>query len=185
MSPPLASSVVRATLVALAVGMAAPTAEAWDWEVHGTLGPGDPTFNRPSTTFPPCTLSTNGTDVYYDLYTDYFPGGYAYIEITGTINRPVIATYPAGTFNPASACDNIHGVGGCMPLPIAAVTPIFEEAGSYDIVVTHCYNGDSGSYNIYLEAFLFRDGFESGDLTAWSSWVGKGTGKLAAGEPAR
>lgn len=72
-----------------------------------------------------------------------------------------------------------------MPLPIAAVTPIFEEAGSYDIVVTHCYNGDSGSYNIYLEAFLFRDGFESGDLTAWSSWIGERTGKLPAGEPAR
>ena len=139
---------VCATAACLLAGSSVATAQDWDWEVHGNLGPGDPTFNRPSTSFPPCSLSSNGTAVYYDVYTDYFPGGYAYIEMTGTINRPVIASYPAGTFNPANACDDIYGVGGCATLPLAFDSPLFSDEGNYDIVVTHCYNGDSGSYDI-------------------------------------
>ncbi len=155
-------------LFVLLAGSSVATAQNWDFEVHGTLGPGDPTFNRPSTSFPPCALSSNGTAVWYDVYTDYFPGGYALVEMDGTINRPVIVAYPAGTFNPANPCDDIYSINGCVPLPIIAVSPIVEEAGDYDIVVTHCYNGDSGSYNLYIMAFLFMDGFESGNLSAWS-----------------
>ena len=142
---------------------------AWDWEAHGTLEAGDPVFNRPSTSFPPCTLSSNGTAVYYDVNTGTWPGGYAHVVATGTINRPVLATYPTGTFNPASPCDTILGVGGCEPLPFVVVGPVFGAPGTYDIVVTHCYNGDSGSYHIYMEAVLFADGFQSGNVAGWSS----------------
>jgi len=142
---------------------------SWDWEVHGTLGPGDPTFNRPSTSFPPCSLSSNGTAVYYDVYTETWLGGYAHVEMTGTISRPVIASYPAGTFNPTNPCDNILTVGGCEPLPLSFIGPVLGPPGQYDIVITHCYNGDSGSYDLYMEAVLFWDGFESGNTTAWSA----------------
>jgi len=144
---------------------------AWDWEAHGALGPGDPVFNRPSTSFPPCALSSNGTAVYYDMYTDQWPGGYAYVEMTGTINRPVIATYPAGTFDPVNPCNDIITVGGCEPLPIALIGPVFGPPGEYDVVITHCYNGDAGSYDIYMMVVLFADGFESGDTDGWTSAV--------------
>ena len=142
------------------------------WEVDGTLGPGDPTFNRPSTSFPPCTLSGNGTAVYYDVYTDYFPGGYALVEMDGTVDRPVIASYPAGTFDPANPCDDIYSVGGCITLPITVVSPLVSDGGFYDLVVTTCYNGASGSYHLSILAFLFMDGFEGGDLTEWSFSTG-------------
>lgn len=148
-----------------------PLASAWDWEAHGTLGPGDPTFNRPSTSFPPCTLSSNGTAVYFDVYTESWSGGYAHVEMTGTLNRPVIASYPAGTFNPSDPCAGIFTVGGCEPMPIAFIAPVLGPPGMYDIVVTHCYNGDSGSYDIYMEALLFWDDFENGDLSGWSAHV--------------
>ena len=154
-------------LAILVLGGGASTVFAWDWEVHGTLGPGDPTFHRPSTSFPPCSLSSSGTTVYYDVYTEYWPGGYAYVEATGTINRPVIASYPVGTFDPTSACDNIFTVGGCEPLPFVVGGPAFGPAGNYDIVITHCYNGDSGSYDFYFAVAIFYDGFESGTLSAW------------------
>jgi hypothetical protein len=157
-----------AGLVLAAIPMSAP---AWDFEAHGTLEPGDPVFNRPSTSFPPCALSSNGTAVYYDVHTGTWPGGYGFVAATGTVNRPVLATYPAGTFNPASPCDNILGAGGCEPLPFAVVGPVFGAPGTYDIVVTHCYNGDSGSYDIYMEAVLFGDGFQTGDLDGWSASV--------------
>lgn len=164
---------VGATLVVLLAGSSVATAQNWDFEAHGMLGPGDPTFHRPSTSFPPCALSSSGTAVYYDVYTDYFPGGYALFEMDGTINRPVVASYPAGTFNPADACDNIISVGGCVPLPYSVVSPLLYDGGNFDIVVTHCYNGDSGSYNLYIMAFLFIDGFDGGDLSEWSGTSGE------------
>ncbi len=139
--------------------------------LSGTLGPGDPTFHRPSTSFPPCSLSSNGTAVYYDVYTDYFAGGLAMVTMEGTVDRPVLASYPAGSFNPASACDDIIGVGGCEPLPVTFTAPIFFNAGTYDVVITTCYNGDAGDYTITVLAFLFMDGFESGDTTEWSLTV--------------
>jgi len=148
------------------------TAQFWEFEVTGTLGPPDPTFNRPSTSFPPCVLSGNGTDVYYDVYTDFYPGGYAYVEMDGTIDEAVIAAYPAGTFNPASPCDDIYSVAGCVDLPFAVVAPVLEEEGWYDIVVTTCYNGDVGTYRLYMFAFLFMDGFDGGDLSQWSGTSG-------------
>jgi len=160
------------TIIIAAVVSVVPSAtSAWDWEAHGTLGPGDPVFHRPSTSFPPCSLSSSGTAVYYDVYTGYWPGGYAYVEASGTINRPVIATYPSGTFNYASPCDNIVTSGGCEPLPFTIFGPFPGDPGNYDIVVTHCYNGDSGTYDFYFRAVLFYNGFESGGLGGWSSSV--------------
>ncbi|MEE4273738.1 MAG: hypothetical protein V2I67_18830 [Thermoanaerobaculales bacterium] len=160
-------SVVAAVAV---LGTVSPTAVvAWDWEAHGTLGPGDPTFNRPSTSFPPCALSSNGTGVYYDVHSGYWPGGYARVTASGTINRPVIASYPAGGFDPTDPCNNIVVAGGCEPLPFSIIGPFLGAPGNYDIVVTHCYNGDSGTYDFYFEVVLFYDGFESGNFGGWSS----------------
>ncbi len=110
--------------------------------------------------------------MYYDVHTDYFQGGWASVLIEGTVNRPVLASYPGGLFNPASPCDDIIGVGGCSTLPVTFEAPIFSEEGFYDLVVTTCYNGDSGSYTITVTLFLFKDDFESGDLLGWSDSVG-------------
>lgn len=159
----------RCFAVVVILSMMSPSLFAWDWEAHGTLGPGDPVFNRPSTSFPPCVLSSNGTAVYYDIHSGYWPGGQARIEASGTINRPVLASYPAGTFDPMNPCANIFAVGGCDPLPFSIIVPALGFPGDYDIVVTHCYNGDSGTYDIYIEAILFWDGFETGDDSGWSS----------------
>lgn len=140
--------------------------------VEGDLGPGDPTFNRPSTSFPPCDLSSNGDTVYYDVHSGYFTGGWYTVMIEGTVNRPVLASYPEGLFNPASPCDDIIGVGGCETLPVTYDAPIFSDEGFYDLVVTTCYNGDSGSYTITVTRILFKDGFEGGDLSEWSGSAG-------------
>jgi hypothetical protein len=151
------------------VSVGAPPVVGWDWEAHGTLEPGDSVFNRPSTSFPPCTLSSNGTAVYYDVHSGYWPGGYARVEASGTINRPVLASYPAGTFDPADPCNNVVAVGGCEPMPFAIIGPVLGAPGNYDLVITHCYNGDSGTYDIYFETVLFWDSFETGDLGGWSA----------------
>lgn len=140
--------------------------------VGGDLGPGDPTFNRPSTSFPPCALSSNGDAVYYDVHTGYFSGGWYTVLIEGTVDRPVLVSYPEGSFDPANPCDDIIGVGGCSTLPVTYDAPIFSEEGFYALVVTTCYNGDSGSYTITVTRFLFKDGFEGGDLSGWSDSAG-------------
>lgn len=129
-------AIVTTTLVCAMIVPAVATAQVT--VLSGTLEAGDPTFNRPSTSFPPCSLSSNGTAVYYDVYTDYFSGGLAMVTMEGTVSRPVLASYPEGLFNPASACDDIIGVGGCEPLPVTFIAPIFFTAGTYDVVVSTC-----------------------------------------------
>ena len=137
----------------------------------GTLEAGDPTFNRPSTSFPPCDLSSNGTAVYYNVHTGDHPGGPVWLVLEGTVDRLVLASYSGGPFNPASPCDNIFGVGGCFTLPVASEVPVLVDPGAYELVVTTCYNGDGGSYTVTVIPFLFWDDFESGNTGAWSTTV--------------
>lgn len=151
-------------------GLFAPNeASAQTVVLNGTLEVGDPTFHRPSTSFPPCNLSSSGTAVYYDVYTVEHPGGLVSITLEGTVSLLVLASYPEGMFNPESACDDIAGIGGCFSLPAAFDAPVFATPGSYDFVVTTCYNGDGGEYTIRSEVFLFKDGFETGDTGEWST----------------
>lgn len=156
-------------VVAVAFGVMAPgIASAQISVISGSLEVGDPTFHRPSTSFPPCNLSSSGTAVYYDVYTVDHPGGLVSVSIEGTVDLMVLASYPEGMFNPASPCDDILGVGGCFSSPAAFDAPIFATPGIYEFVVTTCYNGDGGDYTITSEVYIFKDGFESSDTSAWS-----------------
>lgn len=137
--------------------------------VSGFLGSGDPTFHRPSTSFPPCNLSSSGTAVYYDFFQVDHPGGTMEITLQGSVDLLVFASYPEGLFNPSSACDDIYAVAGCFSLPVTFEPPVDSPAGLYDFVVTTCYNGDGGDYIVTASFYLFRDDFETGDNSAWSS----------------
>lgn len=119
--------------------------------ISGAITSSDPTFTRPSDGTPPTVISTQGTNVSYDLipYTVLAPGLLT-IVCTGSINFDTYGfLYSPAGFNPVNPLTNVLvGDDDSGPGVNFAITYNFPAAGTYYLVVTTLKPGSFGTYTI-------------------------------------
>ena len=119
--------------------------------ISGAITSSDPTFNRPTEGSPPTVLSTQGSNVSYDLipYTVSGPGLLT-IVCTGSINFDTYGfLYSPAGFNPVNPLTNVLvGDDDSGPGVNFAITYNFPAAGTYYLVVTTLKPGSFGTYAI-------------------------------------
>ena len=119
--------------------------------ISGAITSSDPTFNRPTEGSPPTILSTQGSNVSYDLipYTVSGPGLLT-IVCTGSINFDTYGfLYSPAGFNPVNPLTNVLvGDDDSGPGVNFAITYNFPAAGTYYLVVTTLKPGSFGTYTI-------------------------------------
>lgn len=119
--------------------------------ISGAITSSDPTFNRPTEGSPPTVLSTQGSNVSYDLipYTVSGPGLLT-IVCTGSINFDTYGfLYSPAGFNPVNPLTNVLvGDDDSGPGVNFAITYNFPAAGTYYLVVTTLKPGSFGTYTI-------------------------------------
>jgi hypothetical protein len=112
---------------------------------RGTLQAGDPTFNR----LVGCcsTLSTVGTNVYYDTFTVTLPAGTITANLTGDATDTYLFLYQA-PFSSGSPATNALAAnddfGSFSQSQFSATIP----AGTYVFVVSSYGNGDTFNYTL-------------------------------------
>lgn len=127
----------------------------------GTLGSGDPQFDRASASFAPptvgsCSISGNVPN-YYDTYRIFHTGGPLHIETTSALLAPLndddtyLHVYAGTSFTPGSACQGLvaaddDGGGGTYLSMIDADFP----AGDYVVVVTSFDILANGPYTLVI-----------------------------------
>ena len=119
--------------------------------ISGAITSSDPTFNRPTEGSPPTILSTQGSNVSYDLIPYTVSGtGLLTIVCTGSINFDTYGfLYSPAGFNPVNPLTNVLvGDDDSGPGVNFAITYNFPAAGTYYLVVTTLKPGSFGTYAI-------------------------------------
>lgn len=119
--------------------------------VSGSLTATDLVFNRPNEGAPPTSLSTQGTNVYYDVIpiTISIPGLIT-IACVGSANFDTFGLlYGTAGFNPLNALTNVLvGDDDSGPGVNFGITYNFTSTGTYYLVVTTFKPGNTGTYTI-------------------------------------
>jgi hypothetical protein len=119
--------------------------------INGTITDSDPTFSRPVEGAPPTAISTEGTNVHYDLIpvTITTPGLYTFV-CNGSVNFDTFGfLYGTGGFDPANPLSNVLvGDDDSGPGVNFAITYNFTVPGVYYLVVCPFKNPSTGSYII-------------------------------------
>ncbi len=121
---------------------------------NGAIATTDPTFTRPNEGSPPTALSTQGTNVYYDVV-PYVVTVAGLVTITCTTPNPDFDTYgflysPAG-FDPLNPLTNVLlGDDDSGPGLNFALTYNFTTPGTYYLVITTLKPTLTGSYTLSI-----------------------------------
>lgn len=119
--------------------------------VSGTIDNSDPTFNRPDPGTPPTTISTQGTNVHYDLLPVTITNAGMYTVVcNGSVNFDTFGLlYGPGGFDPANPLSNVLvGDDDSGPGVNFAITYNFTVPGVYYLVICPYKNPSTGSYII-------------------------------------
>ena len=119
--------------------------------VSGSLTATDPVFNRPNEGAPPTSISTQGTNVYYDVIpiTISIPGLVTFACI-GSANFDTFGLlYGTAGFDPLNPLTNVLiGDDDSGPGVNFGITYNFTSTGTYYLVVTTFKPGNTGTYTI-------------------------------------
>ena len=145
----------------------------------GNLDAADGTYDRPEEGMPPTTLSTVGTNVYYEviLFTVATPGLITITSNSGFDNFGVL--YGPGGFNAAAPLNNALQASDDLSGTNFGFTYNFTTPGTYYLVVSSYKNNVTGPYSVTLTpvttvpvklvSFTAEKATTSTNLLSWST----------------
>ncbi len=114
----------------------------------GSLANTDPTFNRPNEGMPPTTLSTQGTNVYYNLITINIPAAGYFTFSNNSLWDNFSVLYDTNGFNPALPLTNALVANDDFGGTNSEFTYNFTSPGIYYLVICSFKNNVTGPYTL-------------------------------------